>query len=123
MNSNISKSAPAACLAVIFSALSSPALAQEATVCRFQSVPSDDGSAPVAGTLVRTNQAALIEYENGAPASALICSQSPFHCEAKSEESVTTVDFSYPGFMVIVSSYPSLGITAIGLAKVACVPS
>lgn len=123
MKADVSVLAYSACLAAGFAILGGSAFAQDATICRFQSISTNDGRQAISGTLVRTNQAALIEYENGAPASALICRQSPSHCEAKSAENTTTVDLSYPGFMVIVSSYPNLGITAVGLAKVACEPS
>ena len=97
-----------------------PSLAQNPIVCRFQSIENSGGKPPVPGTLVRTAQGAIIEYDGGAPAVALTCPISPFQCEAKTQESFTTVDFSYSGFMVVVSHYQTLGMMVIGLAKLDC---
>ncbi len=103
----------------IFAFVDGAVFAQEATVCRFQSVDGS-GRQVISGTLVRTAQAALIEYESGAPPSVLTCPTSPFHCESKTAEQITTADFSYPGFMVLVSNYVDIDMTVIGLAHVNC---
>ncbi len=97
-----------------------PSLAQNPIVCRFQSIEDSAGKTPVSGTVVRTVQAAILEHDGDVAAVALTCPISPFQCEAKTQESITIVDFSYPGFMVLVFQYPAIGMTLTGLARMDC---
>lgn len=72
------------------------------------------------GTVLRTATAAIVEFDSGTWTQTFVCPRSAFACEGERNGIRTDVDFSYPGFMIIVTQYAAVGMTSIGLSRLEC---
>lgn len=96
-----------------------PAAAQSLS-CRFVSIDDLAGRERTSGTVVRTATAAIVEYDGGAWTQTYMCPYSIYSCEGERSGLRVDVDFSYPGYMISVTHAEAVGVTIIGLARLAC---
>lgn len=105
--------------ALLLAVSATSALASSLT-CRFESVEDLAGRDRTTGTVVRTATAVIVEYDSGTWTQTFICPRSVYACEGEKNGIRTDVDFSYPGFMIIVTHYTAVGMTSVGLARIEC---